>query len=139
VGLVITCAFLIRGAFIMDGPIGWAGESFLVLGTLVFVFLLLHPQRLRLTESGFEFTLGISRRHNYRRAWSECTGFHAAKVRRVPVIAYSTDRVGAPALPHLSRRLARGDEALLADYAGISSEALAALMNDYRRRATTED
>ena len=137
-GLVITCAFVIRGAFILDGPIGWAGESFLVLGMLVLVVLFLRPQRLRLTESGFEFTLGISRRHNYRRGWSECTGFHAAKVRRVPVIAYSTDRVGAPALRRLSRGLANGNEALLADYAGISSEALAALMNDYRRRATTE-
>jgi hypothetical protein len=133
--LAVSLIFVATGVLMVrDGEgIGWFVLGFFGLCALVFALQLLPgTSRLRLDQNGFTVT-SLFRSSTVR--WSEVARFFVAQVGGRAMVCW--DYAGA--VPHstASRRLSRalaGVEAGLPDTYGLSAEALASLLEDWRQR-----
>jgi hypothetical protein len=108
---------------------------FLLMAAVGFVMLLPGAGRLLLDAEGFEVT-SLFRRGRSR--WADVSGF---EVTRIPpagqkMVVFDDVRTKDSALAKVTRSLA-GRSGGLPDNYGLSYEELAAIMNEWRRRATS--
>jgi hypothetical protein len=130
-------AFVAIGLWVMhDVPLwGWFGTSFFAVAALVAALMLLPGAGgLRLDSDGFEMT-SLFRRHRSR--WMEVSEF---EVVRLPpslqkMVVFDDVRTKDSALAKVNRSLA-GRTGGLPDSYSLSHEDLAAIMNEWRARAT---
>lgn len=131
-----SCAlFTFIGAMmIRDGEAwGWLVLGFFGLAAALFLALLLPgAEYLRLTAEGFEVR---SLWRSHRQRWDDVAVFHAGRIARNAMVLI--DYAPTYARQRSARRLAAGiagAEGALPDTYGHSAEALAELLNDWRRR-----
>jgi hypothetical protein len=130
-------AFVAIGLWVMHDvpPWGWFGTGFFAVVALVAALMLLPGAGgLRLDSDGFEMT-SLFRRHRSR--WTEVSEF---EVVRLPpslqkMVVFDDVRTKDSALAKVNRSLA-GRTGGLPDSYSLSHEDLAAIMNDWRARAT---
>ncbi len=129
--------FVAAGLWVVhDHPLsGWLGVGFFGVGALVAAVMLLPGAGgLRLDSDGFEMT-SLFRRHRSR--WSEVGEFEVARVppSRQKMVVFDDARTEHGALAKVNRKLV-GRTGGLSDNYGLSHEDLAAVMNEWRARAT---
>jgi hypothetical protein len=130
-------AFVAGGLWVMhDDPLwGWLAVGFFAIAALVGALMLLPGAGgLRLDSDGFEMT-SLFRRHRSR--WTEVSEF---EVVRLPpslqkMVVFDDARTKDSALAKVNRSLA-GRTGGLPDSYSLSCEDLAAIMNEWRARAT---
>lgn len=116
---------------------GWLVLSFFGLGTALFTLLLLPgSEYLRLTAEGFELR-SLWRTHRQR--WSDIAAFYAGRIARnaMVLIDYAPAYTGQRRARRFATGLA-GTEGALPDTYGYSAEALAELLNEWRRRYSSQ-
>jgi hypothetical protein len=137
---LLSAGFAAVGMLMLrDGnPTGWVEILFFGAGALVFCVLLLPGSAyLKLDPGGFTLC-SLFRSHSMR--WFEVESFAADWIgaRKMVVFNYSKFHRGQDRLRKVASTIA-GYEAALPDTYGLTAEDLAAVMNDWRRRATVSE
>jgi hypothetical protein len=140
--LILSAVFAVAGVLMVgaDADFGWLVAAFGLVGTVVFVIMLLRPNRLELSEEGFT-AVTLGRRWTVK--WSECGEFRPSKVDfNIGSPAMVVFHCNAPSVRgHVLEAAAEalsGANAALPETYGMPAGELAALLNTYReaRRGT---
>jgi hypothetical protein len=117
-----------------DGAAAWAVFVLSTLASLVFLFMLIWPNRLEISATGIE-TVTLGRR--WSADWSQCSGFRVREthdewgpVSKV-VVFDCTGPACSGRLARFSKELTGANSAIPENY-GMKARELAALLNSYR-------
>jgi len=135
------CAVLTLGGvwLVLRGDwVGWPTMVMFGVGALLFLVQMVPSVSfLRLTDEGFEMC-SLGRQHRYR--WEDVTGFRPIKIRHASLVGFDfVPGYGGHAKARALAVALSGTEGALPDTYGRSVQALADLMNDWKRGVRTFD
>ena len=137
--LVVAAIFVAGGVWMSQNPdltaviVGWVSTIFFGAGFFAIAIQVARPSRLTLSADAF--TVQTAFRKPLRIAWEDVEEFFVWRYRQTKLVSYRYVAGNAPQTPMSGINKAFGLDGSVPPGFATKADALASLMNDYRKRA----